>query len=40
VKWAESLRWFVDSNYEAGAVLEERWLPAYREDVARLQARY
>lgn len=39
VKWAESLRWFVESNYEAGAVLEERWLPTLK-TLLRLQARY
>jgi hypothetical protein len=39
VEWAESLRWFVESNYEAGAVLNERWLPTLRA-LLRLQARY
>jgi hypothetical protein len=39
VKWAESLRWFVESNFKAGAVLEERWLPTVT-TLLRLQARY
>lgn len=39
VKWAESLRWFFESNADAGRQLHRAWSPTIRL-LLRLQARY